>query len=219
MCIRDRSVAIRPNQPPTARLSTKTVKGVTTLDASTSTDSDGSVVSYSWIFGDGTTATTTTPTVQHTYANGTRQATVKVTDDEGCSTTRVTTGVAVLCNGSAVAQATTTQVAGITGVQVSAKKSQKQRNALKVAVKAGAAEGVRVEVTGFAKVRGIKGKVALKPAGVNTTASKLATVKLKAKKRAQGTAAVGHQGRVVLTVTLTDADGYVVTKTIKIKLA
>ena len=212
------SVAIRPNQPPTARLSTKTVKGVTTLDASASTDADGTVASYAWSFGDGTTATTTTPTVQHTYADGTRQATVTLTDDEGCSSSQVVTGLSVLCNGSAVAAATTTQVAGIAGVQVSAKKTQKQRHALKVVLKAGAAEGVRVDVTGFAKVRGIKGKVALKPVGVSTTASTLVTIKLKAKKKAQGAALVGHKGRVTLTVTLTDADGYVVTRTLRVKL-
>jgi 6-phosphogluconolactonase (cycloisomerase 2 family) len=213
------SVAMRPNQPPTARLSTKTVNGVTTLDASASTDSDGSVVSYAWTFGDGTTTTTTTPTVQHTYADGTRQATVKVTDDEGCSTTRIATGLSVLCNGSAVSAATTTQVAGIAGVQVSAKKSQKQRGALKVVIKARASEAVGISVTGFAKVKGVKGKVVLKPVVVNSTASSVATVKLKAKKKEQGTAVVGHKGHVMLTVTLTDADGYVVTQTVRVKVS
>ncbi len=60
------------------------------FDASKSADPDaslgGAVVSYRWTFGDGTTATTTTPTTEHAYAQrGDYTATVSVVDNSGAS--------------------------------------------------------------------------------------------------------------------------------------
>jgi hypothetical protein len=55
---------------------------VVTLNGSGSSDSDGSIASYSWNFGDGTTASG--PMVSHTYSNaGTFIATLTVADNEG----------------------------------------------------------------------------------------------------------------------------------------
>jgi PKD repeat protein len=52
------------------------------LDGSGSSDSDGTIVSYEWDLGDGTTASG--PVVTHTYATpGTYVATLTVTDDDG----------------------------------------------------------------------------------------------------------------------------------------
>jgi len=59
-----------------------------TLDASGSSDPDAgdAVASYKWDFGDGQTATTSTPTTTHTYANkGDVTAKVVVVDKEGQS--------------------------------------------------------------------------------------------------------------------------------------
>jgi hypothetical protein len=58
------------------------------FDASTSTDREGGIgggiVQYQWNFGDGTTETTTTPTVAHTYANkGTAVVSLVVVDRQG----------------------------------------------------------------------------------------------------------------------------------------
>jgi PKD repeat protein len=50
----------------------------TAFDASTSNDPDGSILSYTWSFGDGTTENTTTPTTTHTY-NSAGTFTVKLT--------------------------------------------------------------------------------------------------------------------------------------------
>jgi PKD repeat protein len=55
-----------------------------TLDGSASTDSDGTIVSYAWDFGDGSTASGAV--VQHTYAAaGSYVVTLIVTDDDGAA--------------------------------------------------------------------------------------------------------------------------------------
>jgi PKD repeat protein len=54
------------------------------FDGSTSSDPDGSIVSYTWAFGDGGTATGATTT--HTYpAAGTYSARLTVTDNQGAT--------------------------------------------------------------------------------------------------------------------------------------
>jgi PKD repeat protein len=88
-----------------------------TFNASGSSDSDGSVVSYAWNFGDGTSDTTTTPSEQHTYAtSGGYQVTLTVTDNDGgtgSATHPVAAGVSpaqpvsFVADNSATANATT----------------------------------------------------------------------------------------------------------------
>jgi PKD repeat protein len=87
------AVTTRPltvgNRPPTAALTgpQPAVRGeAATLDAGGSADLDGTITSYAWTFGDGETATTTTPTASHVYAaNGAPTAKVVVTDDRGAT--------------------------------------------------------------------------------------------------------------------------------------
>lgn len=71
-----------PNTPPTATF-IQTLGGRTvTVDASASTDADGSVVDYVWDFGDGSTAIGVT--ASHTYPTpGTYLTTLAVTDNQG----------------------------------------------------------------------------------------------------------------------------------------
>src|SRR5690242_17815510 len=69
------------NVPPVANF-TFTTSGLTANFTDTSTDSDGTITSRSWTFGDGGTSTATNPS--HTYAaNGTYTVTLTVTDNGG----------------------------------------------------------------------------------------------------------------------------------------
>jgi PKD repeat protein len=95
-----------------------TTSGLVASFTDTSTDSDGTIASRAWNFGDGGTATTANPS--HTYAAaGTYTVAETVTDNGGLTNTKsvsvtvtnVSCGGTVLCNGVAVAlpsQATNT---------------------------------------------------------------------------------------------------------------
>jgi len=72
------------NNPPTAAFSSTCTDLDCSFNASASSDSDGSIVSYSWDFGDGAVASGVT--AAHTYAaDGTYTVTLTVTDDAGAS--------------------------------------------------------------------------------------------------------------------------------------
>jgi PKD repeat protein len=78
------------NQPPTASFSATPTSGVAPLtvnfDASGSYDPDGSIVSYTWNFGDG--ATGTGSAVGHTYTSGNIYiVSLTVTDNDGATDT------------------------------------------------------------------------------------------------------------------------------------
>lgn len=74
-----------PNKKPTAVIDEPaTNQNSVQVDGSNSTDVDGSIVSYSWSFGDGGTATGAT--AEHSYtAGGTYTVTLVVTDNEGAT--------------------------------------------------------------------------------------------------------------------------------------
>ncbi len=76
---------VAPNQLPTAAASATPTSGQAPLNvafsSSGSFDPDGSIASYSWTFGDGTTSTAANPT--KTYGVGSFTATLTVTDNRG----------------------------------------------------------------------------------------------------------------------------------------
>lgn len=85
------SVEVRSSNPPVARASVPTkgdADAPVTFDASASSDPDGSIASYKFVFGDGTETTSTSPVVTHVYAPSkptTYGWYVVVTDDAGIS--------------------------------------------------------------------------------------------------------------------------------------
>lgn len=84
-----------PNQPPTAAFVATTHLMTVSVDGSSSTDADGTVASYAWDFGDGTTGTGVTAV--HTYVNpGTYTVTLTVTDNKGAVSAPVTNQVTVI---------------------------------------------------------------------------------------------------------------------------
>jgi hypothetical protein len=74
------------NQPPAASFTTSTNTLTAAVNASGSSDPDGSITSYAWNFGDGSTGTG--QTASRTYAAaGTYTITLTVTDDDGATAT------------------------------------------------------------------------------------------------------------------------------------
>jgi Ca2+-binding RTX toxin-like protein len=104
------SIVITPNQAPSASFAVVAAPHgqPTRFDAASSADADGGTIArYSWDFGDGTTDPDGGPTPTHVYAAaGTYAVTLTVTDNEGCSTERIFTGKAMLCNGQPTARTT-----------------------------------------------------------------------------------------------------------------
>ncbi|MEN0128930.1 MAG: PKD domain-containing protein [Brevundimonas sp.] len=78
----DVTVAPIPNDPPKAAFTTTADGLALSANGTGSTDSDGTIASYAWNFGD--TGTGTGATATHTYAaDGTYTVTLTVTDDDG----------------------------------------------------------------------------------------------------------------------------------------
>lgn len=94
------------NLPPVANFSVLT-NGLAANFTDSSSDSDGSIVSRNWLFGDGGTSTAANPGWTYAAA-GTYNVTLTVTDDGGASSSKSTavtvaaTGGSVLQNGVAV---------------------------------------------------------------------------------------------------------------------
>ena len=102
-------IAIVPDQAPTAQFKARPAPSgsPTKFNASSSSSPVGTIVSYAWKFGDGTTATTTHPKITHTYATaGTFAVTLTVINSQGTSTKEVFTGNTMSNNGGPSAKVT-----------------------------------------------------------------------------------------------------------------
>ena len=80
------------NQPPVAAFTSNCTNLSCTFDASTSADPDGTIASYAWTFGDGTTATGVNPTHVYTAA-GPETVTLDVTDNLGLASSPVSQNI------------------------------------------------------------------------------------------------------------------------------
>lgn len=98
-------VSITPDQAPVAAFNASLTGSPTTFDASASTTDVGTIVSYAWDFGDGTTETVSTPITTHAYSSaGSFLVTLQVTNSAGTSLERTFTGQTVSNNGGPSAQ-------------------------------------------------------------------------------------------------------------------
>ncbi len=147
--------ALAPNVLPIAVATATPSSGVAplavTLGSAGSSDPDGTISSYNWIFGDGTTGSGAT--VSHTYANpGNYTATLTVTDNRG-GTATASVAIAVTQN-----PATGIRIQSITlAVQAGGGNNKTVRSTVKVtnlANPAVAVAGVTVSGTWSGKVTG-----------------------------------------------------------------
>ena len=103
---------LAPDVPPKAAFTTTATDLALTADGSTSSDPDGTVASYAWNFGDGTTGTGAT--ASHTYAAaGSYTVTLTVTDDRG-ATNAVSRSVTVRAPNKAPVAAFTSSATDLT---------------------------------------------------------------------------------------------------------
>ncbi len=110
-----------PNQAPIAKAAAAPMSGVAPLAVSFSSagssDPDGTIQSYSWAFGDGTTSALSNP--PHTYSTkGNYTATLVVTDNRGLRSPAVTVTITVT-NEAPVANAAGTPTSGSAPLAVS----------------------------------------------------------------------------------------------------
>ncbi len=106
------------NVAPTARVNgpySGAVNAAISFSSAGSVDSDGTIRSYAWNFGDGTTSSSANPTHQYS-AEGTYQVTLTVTDDGGLSDSATTTAtVSAVNNGSELTNGVAVPVQGAQG--------------------------------------------------------------------------------------------------------
>lgn len=105
------------NTPPAANFSASP-NGLTVQFTDTSSDSDGSIASRSWNFGDGTTSTAANPSKTYAAA-GTYSVSLTVTDDDGATNTR-TQSVTVSTSGGGSVLQNGVPVTGVSGAANSA---------------------------------------------------------------------------------------------------
>jgi len=125
-------IAITPDEAPIAAFSASeaSLGSPTTFDASSSSSPVGTIASYIWDFGDGSTETVSTPTTTHTYATiGHFNVSLQVINSAGTSLSQTFTGKTVSNNGgpsARILQTVTTLPASIqppTNLAVTQKKN------------------------------------------------------------------------------------------------
>lgn len=201
------SVAMTPDQPPTASFTTALNNRRVSFDALGSSDPDGDLVArYDWDFGDGMTAPNGGAQLTRRYGKGKKHApvTLTVTDDSGCSTAFVSAGHTPYCNGSDVATMTMRPFAP----KFIGKPEQRAARTLRLRLRC--PSDCRVKVVGRVKLSG-KGvrakKTKLKGTSKKLRAGEKRTLKLKLSDRGVRLAREATQAVARLKVSATDDAG------------
>jgi len=198
-----RDPAIVPDQGPTAAVAAparvRTGQSVA-FNGVGSSDSDGSIARFDWDFGDGAAAPNGGATQTHAYAKpGSYAAKVTATDNEGCSTTYLTSGVTPYCNAGPRGAAT-----------ASIKVSYPQ-----VKVKCPRSLGARCKVKVLALTKKKKGKAESKAAKATIKSGKSKAITLKPK--GKYLSKLGNAKKVVVRATI-KAGGSTTVSVKKLKL-
>jgi DNA-binding beta-propeller fold protein YncE len=197
------SVALTPAQPPHAAFATSINGKRVTFDGSDSSDPDGTVARYDWIFGDGATLSNGGSKPTHKYKHGSKpRVTLTVTDNEGCSARYLASGQTPFCNGKPTAR--------ITALPFQAKlpKDDSQKLGDVVKVKIGCPADCTVKASGKLKLSGGAAKAAkLKGDKAKIDAGKSKTLKLKLSKKAHDAAKDTKKAIAKIKVKATDASG------------
>lgn len=107
-----------PNLLPTASFTDSCTTLTCTFNGSASADTDGSISSYSWNFGDGTSATGATASKTYS-AGGTYSVTLTVTDNVGATGTQTRSVIATAPAGAIVLTVRMTKQAGVNRANLS----------------------------------------------------------------------------------------------------
>jgi YVTN family beta-propeller protein len=228
-------VAAMPDQGPRASLwvspARRRAKKPLTFHASGSVDPDGKIDNYVWDFGDGGHVEGAASTRTHRYRRpGDYVVTLRVVDDEGCSTEVVYTGQTAFCNGSAAALTSSTiSVADAKGPVLRLRGPKRQRVRGRVDVLARCPrEPCTVQARGtlITVVEGAGGKRRrsrrLLPANAVQPTTAWRTLHLRLRKRVRRAArralAEGGEARARLSVVARDDDGELVLRQRKVTL-
>lgn len=207
-------IAIVPDQPPHASFASERAEKrgqLIRFNASSSIDPDSQIATYSWDFGDGQTESGPSTQVEHTYARpGNYEVSLRVTDQQGCSTVFVFTGQTASCNGSVVA-ATSAPVKAIDTIKPVFRLTGAHRQLLRSAVLLKGRcpkEDCSVSVTGVlgtrVKIKGKRSSSHLPTAKARTSipSGGKATIRLRLTKKAVTAArhSLAQGGRAEVTI-------------------
>ena len=199
------SVALTPAQPPVAALTVTRDGNNFDFDASAST-SDSPIVDYEWDFGDGETVVTMGPQISHAYPDGNFNATVTLTNRDGCSTQFVSAGQTAFCNGSALARAGEAIDTEDPTFSFTFKKKQKLGKTVKINVTCD--EDCTLAGSGKEKLEGAdKKKVKLKDKTLELAEGDSKNLKMKLAKKPKKISADARKGKATIKMEATDEAG------------
>ena len=202
-------IVVAPDQSPVPAFSaTQPVAGgPVAFNGLASSDPDGSIASFDWTFGDGTSAMNGAATPSHQYAAaGTYTASLSVTDNEGCSAAFVFTGRTAYCNGSSTASQTVTVAPPSNKFRFGKVKKNRKNGTAKLQITVPGAGALKLSGK---KVRSVK---------TNAKKAGKVTLTIRPKVKAKKVLKRQHRLKVRITVKFTPTGGTTSSKSKKLTL-